>query len=60
MLRERSFGPENELQGHEAYRGVWERDMRDITDGGPAGGESVQDVSTRVTTLMEVRFILLL
>eukprot|EP00803_Ostreobium_quekettii_P008813 evm.model.scf_1772.2 EVM.evm.TU.scf_1772.2 scf_1772:5839-7036(-) len=51
---ERFFGADNELQGHEAYGGVWERDMRDITDGGPAGGESVQDVSARVTTLMEM------
>ena len=54
LLRERYFGSNLELKGHKAYEAVWDRDSKDITDGGEYGGESVQDVAVRVTTLLEV------
>ncbi|KFK30443.1 hypothetical protein AALP_AA7G261700 [Arabis alpina] len=51
-LRERYFGPTFELQSHDKYQEIWDLDERDPFMR-PEGGESVDDVVSRLATAIE-------
>ncbi|KAK4798646.1 hypothetical protein SAY86_030972 [Trapa natans] len=51
-LRERYFGPSFELKSHEKYSEIWALDEKDPFQR-PEGGESVDDVASRLAIAME-------
>ncbi|VVB09585.1 unnamed protein product [Arabis nemorensis] len=51
-LRERYFGPTFELQSHDKYQEIWDLDEKDPFMR-PQGGESVDDVVSRLATAIE-------
>ncbi|CAA7042420.1 unnamed protein product [Microthlaspi erraticum] len=52
-LRERYFGPTFELKSHDKYEEIWALDEKDPFQR-PQGGESVDDVVSRLTVAMEL------
>ncbi|CAI0407717.1 unnamed protein product [Linum tenue] len=50
-LRERYFGPSFELKSHDKYAEIWALDEKDPF-AQPEGGESVNDVATRLSTVI--------